>query len=113
MKRIVVWVALFSLMPMMALAQGTVKGKVIDSETKEELSFVNIAVSPKGSKDIAGGVATDLSGGFEVNGLKFGTYTLTVSFVGYKTATREFSVSRTSPVAQLRPIQLSEDAQAR
>ena len=96
----------------MALAQGTVKGKVIDSETKEELSFVNIAVSPKGSKDIAGGVATDLSGGFEVNGLKFGTYTLTVSFVGYKTATREFSVSRTSPVAQLRPIQLSEDAQA-
>ena len=99
-------------MPMMALAQGTVKGKVIDSETKEELSFVNIAVSPKGSKDIAGGVATDLSGGFEVNGLKFGTYTLTVSFVGYKTATREFSVSRTSPVAQLRSIQLSEDAQA-
>ena len=112
MKRIVVWVALFSLMPMMALAQGTVKGKVIDSETKEELSFVNIAVSPKGSTEIAGGVATDLSGNFVVEGLKFGSYTLTVSFVGYKSATREFSVSRTSPVAQLRPIQLSEDAQA-
>jgi len=113
MKRLV-WLAVLvtAWLPQAVWAQGSVKGKVIDSETKEQLSFVNIAVSPKGSKEIAGGVATDLDGAFVVEGLKYGSYTLTVSFVGYKTATREFSVSRTSPVAQLRPIQLSEDAQA-
>ena len=112
MKKFVVLACLIALMPMMALAQGTVKGKVIDSETKEELSFVNIAISPKGSTEIAGGVATDLSGNFVVEGLKYGSYTLTVSFVGYKTTTREFSVSRANPTAQFRSIPLSEDAQA-
>ena len=111
-KRLV-WLAVLAVwLPQAVWAQGSVKGKVIDSETKEQLGFVNIAVSPKGSKDLAGGVATDMDGNFVVDGLKYGTYTLTVSFVGYKTATREFSISRTSPVAQLRPIQLSEDAQA-
>ena len=113
MKRLV-WLAVLvaAWLPQAVWAQGTVKGKVIDADTKEALSFVNIAVSPKGSKEIAGGVATDLDGNFVVEGLKFGSYTLTVSFVGYKSTTREFSVSRTSPTAQLRPIQLSEDAQA-
>ena len=112
MKRFVWLAILVACLPQAVLAQGTVKGKVIDSETKEALSFVNIAVSPKGSREIAGGVATDLDGGFVVEGLKFGSYTLTVSFVGYKTTTREFSVSRANPTAQLRSIQLSEDAQA-
>ena len=99
------------LMPVVAMAQGTVKGKVIDADTKEALSFVNIAVSPKGSTDIAGGVATDLDGGFTINGLKNGSYVLTVSFVGYKSATREFSITKVAPTVQLKPIPLSEDSQ--
>ena len=98
-------------LPLTASAQGSVKGKVIDAETHEALSFVNIAVSPKGSKTIAGGVATDMEGGFTVEGLKNGSYVLTVSFVGYKSATREFSITKVAPDVQLKPIALSEDAQ--
>jgi outer membrane receptor protein involved in Fe transport len=112
MKKFVLLALFVAWMPSMAFAQGSVKGKVIDADTKEALSFVNIAVSPKGSTEIAGGVATDLDGNYLVENLKYGAYTLTVSFVGYKPATREFTVSRSNPVAQLKAISLSEDAQA-
>ena len=46
------------------MAQGTVKGKVLDKSNDEALGFVNIAVSPKGSKKISGGATTDLDGKF-------------------------------------------------
>ena len=68
------------------MAQGTVKGKVLDKSNDEALGFVNVAVSPKGSKTIAGGATTDLDGKFTIKNLKNGEYTLTLSFVGYKTA---------------------------
>lgn len=111
MKKIVLLAFLTTFIPLMAAAQGVVKGKVIDAETREALSFVNIAVSPKGSTTIAGGVATDMDGEFSVEGLKNGQYVLTVSFVGYKSATREFTISKAAPVVQLKPIPLSEDSQ--
>ena len=111
MKKQVLLLLLTALMPLTASAQGTVKGKVIDAETREALSFVNIAVSPKGSTTIAGGVATDLDGEYSVEGLKNGQYVLTVSFVGYKSATREFTINKAAPVVQLKPIALSEDTQ--
>lgn len=111
MKKYVLLALLTAFMPLMAAAQGVVKGKVIDAETREALSFVNIAVSPKGSTTIAGGVATDMDGDFSVEGLKNGQYVLTVSFVGYKSATREFTIGKAAPVVQLKPIPLSEDSQ--
>lgn len=111
MKKFILLALLAVRMPLMVSAQGVVKGTVIDAETREALSFVNVAVSLKGSTDIVGGVATDMDGEYMVEGLKNGSYVLTVSFVGYKNATREFTISRTAPVVQLRPIALSEDAQ--
>ena len=53
-----------------AMAQGTVKGRVLDKSNDEALGFVNIAVSPKGSKTISGGATTDLEGKFTIKNLK-------------------------------------------
>lgn len=111
MKKSVLLALLTAFLPLMAAAQGVVKGKVIDATTREALSFVNIAVSPKGSTDIAAGVATDMEGDFSIEGLKNGQYVLTVSFVGYKSATREFSITKAAPVVTLKPIALAEDTQ--
>lgn len=103
--------ALLAVLPLSGmLAQGSVRGKVTDAQTREALSFVNVAVSPKGSTQIAGGVATDMDGNFEVNGLKEGTYVLTVSFVGYVNATREFSITKNAHNVTLKTIPLAEDA---
>ena len=78
------------------MAQGTVKGKVLDKSNDEALGFVNIAVSSKGSKKISGGATTDLDGKFLIKDLPYGSYTLTLSFVGYKTVTKEFQLSATN-----------------
>ena len=110
MKKLVAATLLVALSSLCALAQGTVKGKVVDAETHEALGFVNVAVSPKGSTQIAGGVATDLDGNFEIGGLKDGSYVLTVSFVGYVNATREFSITKSTPHVTLKTIRLAEDA---
>ena len=88
MKKFVLLSFLAILPSLFIMAQGSVKGKVTDADSQEPLGFVNVAVSPKGSTQIAGGVATDLDGNFEVTGLKEGQYVLTVSFVGYVNATR-------------------------
>ena len=53
------------------MAQGTVKGKVLDKSNDEALGFVNIAVSPKGSKKISGGATTDLDGKFLIKDLPY------------------------------------------
>ena len=92
------------------MAQGTVKGKVLDKNNDEALGFVNIAVSPKGSKKISGGATTDLDGKFLIKDLPYGSYTLTLSFVGYKTVTKEFQLSATNKTVSYAGIHMAEDA---
>ena len=110
MKKFVLLSFLAILPSLFIMAQGSVKGKVTDADSQEPLGFVNVAVSPKGSTQIAGGVATDLDGNFEVTGLKEGQYVLTVSFVGYVNATREFSITKNTHHVNLKTIRLAEDA---
>ena len=110
MKKFVLLSFLVILPSLFIMAQGSVKGKVTDADSQEPLGFVNVAVSPKGSTQIAGGVATDLDGNFEVTGLKEGQYVLTVSFVGYVNATRDFSITKSTQHVNLKTIRLAEDA---
>ena len=92
------------------MAQGTVKGKVLDKNNDEALGFVNIAVSPKGTTKIAGGATTDLDGNFVIKSLPYGSYTLTLSFVGYKTVTKEFQLSANNKTVSYAGIHMAEDA---
>ncbi len=92
------------------MAQGMVKGKVLDKANDEALAFVNIAVSPKGSKTIAGGATTDIDGKFSIKNLKNGEYTLTLTFVGYKNVTKEFRISDNNKTVTYAGIHMAEDA---
>lgn len=94
----------------MASAQGVVKGKVLDKNTEEPLSYVNVKVSPRGSETLLKGGVTDIEGKFNVDGLKNGDYTLTLTFVGYKTLTRQFTISAKAPTHNFPFLYLSEDA---
>lgn len=93
-----------------AMAQGVVRGKVLDKANGEALGFVNIAVSPKGSKTISGGATSDIEGNFLVRNLKNGEYTMTLSFVGYKTVTRQFTISASNKTVSFSSIYMAEDA---
>ena len=92
------------------MAQGLVKGRVLDKANDEALAFVNIAVSPKGSKTIAGGATTDIDGKFSIKNLKNGDYTLTLTFVGYKTVTKEFQISDNHKTVSYTALHMAEDA---
>ncbi|RMH58903.1 MAG: TonB-dependent receptor [Bacteroidetes bacterium] len=79
---------LLFVIPGIALAQqGTVSGIVTDAESGDPLPGANVVLS-----QIRQGAATDLDGRFTISAVPYGTYTLTVSFIGYRTIEREVSV---------------------
>ena len=87
---------------------GTVKGKVLDKQTDEVLQFVNVKLT-RGDKLVQGSI-TDVSGSFNLTGVPDGQYTLTVSFVGYKTVTRRVDVNPQKRRHNFPALYLSEDS---
>ena len=66
-----------------SLAQkATLKGLIKDSETGEVLPAANIIVQRSGDS-FRTGRSSDLNGTFEIQNLDPGTYTVTVSYIGY------------------------------
>jgi iron complex outermembrane receptor protein len=63
---------------------ATLRGKVTDKESGEVLPGANVVVT---SANVQTGAATVVSGEFEVRNLPPGTYTVTVSFIGYEKKT--------------------------
>ncbi|MFP4227915.1 MAG: SusC/RagA family TonB-linked outer membrane protein [Salinivenus sp.] len=77
--------ALFLLVPVLgtAFAQtGTIEGTVVDSLSSETLPGVNVVVEELGQGD-----ATDSDGTFRIDDLPADSYTLRISFVGYREKT--------------------------
>ena len=93
------------------MAQGSVRGKIVDKTTGEPVEFVNIVVTPKGSTHLAGGTITDEHGAFHIENIGYGSYVLTVSYIGYQNATREFALSAAAKHAHFKQIAISEDNQ--
>ena len=63
----------------MAVTAGVIKGQIVDKKTREPLAGATLRV-PGTSL----GTLTDLNGNYKLS-LKAGTYTLQVSYIGYKT----------------------------
>ena len=99
------------LMPIAILAQtanGVIKGKLIDSKSKEALEFVTVALMPKGSTTPINGCNTDENGGFTLTQVKAGEYTLKISFVGYLDDTRNIQMTKSGRI-DLGTIRLKTD----
>lgn len=94
-----------------ASAQGVVKGRVVDRGSNESQTFVNVTVTRKGSDKTLKGAITDENGSFTISGLPYGDYTLTVAFLGYKTVTRDFSVSQQKKSHSFNPLYISEETE--
>lgn len=66
---------------------GNIRGRITDAETDETLPAANVYI-----EELQRGTTTDSNGEFEIIGVRAGTYTLRVSFVGYKSVVREIVV---------------------
>ncbi len=109
MNRFVI-TALLIIQALLASAQGTVKGKVLDKNSDEPLGFVNVVVTKTGDTKMVKGSITDESGNFSIDDIAPGSYDLTVSFVGYKNLVRRFSITAAKPTHHFAALYLAEDA---
>ena len=102
---------LLLLLPLTLLAQvtGTIRGKIIDNDTKEPLGFVTVALVPQGSKAPTAGCSSNDDGTFLINNVKEGNYTLQFSFVGYLTDSRSVSITAGNSKRNIGTINLKSD----
>ena len=70
---------------------GSIKGKVIDKNSKQALPYVNIVVKDN-NKIVTGGVTKD-DGSFTINQLALQKYTIEIQFIGYTTSIKNIDLS--------------------
>lgn len=93
------------------IEEGVIRGKVIDAKSREPMQFVNVSVRKAGSAVPLTGIVTDEAGAFYIPKLPEGNYTLSISFIGYKTIEKNFTLSAQTPGINFRNIPLEEDSQ--
>jgi outer membrane receptor protein involved in Fe transport len=87
-----------------------ISGQVLDGDTNQPVEFANIVLIDPGTSKAIDGTVCDMEGKFTLTKLAEGTYTLTISFIGYETKTIEnITVDKRGEVA-LPTIKLSTDA---
>lgn len=89
---------------------GVIRGKVIDSNTKEALQFVNISIKKKGTAVPVKATVTDQTGSFTLGSIGVGDYIVSVSYIGYKSFEKDFSITPSSNAVNLKMITLAEDS---
>lgn len=73
---------------------------------------MNVSVARQGSQKLLKGSVTDRTGAFRIAGLAYGDYTLTVSFVGYTTLKRNFTLSASNKQVNFQRLLFAEDSRA-
>jgi hypothetical protein len=106
MKCVNLLVLLFCLgFPLAGLAQspvpvkisGSVRGTIVDSVGKQDLSDATVSVMPLSDTSDIQYVSTDRKGAFLVKNLKAGGYSLLISFQGFQHIRKTFTISAGSP----------------
>ena len=89
-----------------------VTGHVSDYETAEPVMMANIQLLTLPDSAFHSGATSDLQGNFAMeNRLELGSYLLKVSYVGYGSEFRKFSITKETRKVELDSIKLKSDAQ--
>ena len=81
--------------PFLSVCQnGFVKGKIVDTVQKQNLTSATVSVIAKNDSSIIAFSVSDKSGFFEITGLYPGEYILSISFNGYENVYRPFSITK-------------------
>lgn len=85
-----------------------IQGKIVNSTTQSPVEFVNISLFKQGNTKLITASSTDKNGVFKIQSIASGSYSLRISFIGYKTQTK--IISATASDINLGTIQLVEDS---
>src|SRR5665213_312244 len=62
---------------------GKISGTLVDSISKQPLSYASVSLFRSGGKSPLNGSLTDDKGGFKIDGIHPGTYKIRIVYVGY------------------------------
>ncbi len=93
-----------------AMAQGSLKVKVIDKQSNMALQFVSVRVNNAATGKLVRGGTTDMEGACHIEGLSYGKYVAVCSFMGYKEVRRTFTLSTEHEHASFPVVYMSEDS---
>jgi outer membrane receptor protein involved in Fe transport len=65
--------------------QSTIKGKIIEQETKESIEFVNVSLFITSDSSLVTGLVTDTNGEFCFTDVQDGNYYIQISCIGFET----------------------------
>lgn len=68
-----------------------IKGKITDDTTKDIIEFVNVSIYDNNGNLVKGAI-TDLDGNYIIQDVGKGSYTMKVSYVGYRTVEKKINV---------------------
>ena len=91
-----------------ALAQRTISGKVIESDSREAVIQATVALLKSDSSLVANGL-TNMSGQFQMTAPQDGNFIIRITYVGFKTYTKKVTVSAGKPV-DMGTITISPDS---
>ncbi|MCK5086996.1 MAG: TonB-dependent receptor [Melioribacteraceae bacterium] len=80
MRKIILFLCMLISIQLFAQGRGNLEGKIIDAGTNIPMPGVNIFIP-----GTYYGAASDLDGNFRIENISEGTYTIEISFIGYKT----------------------------
>ncbi|MDT0643504.1 TonB-dependent receptor [Zunongwangia sp. F363] len=87
---------------------GKISGSVIDAELQEPIPYATIIINDEEGKLVTG-ITTGDDGSFSINKVEDGNYELKVQFIGYKTFTKELSISSENRSLDLGTIALQPE----
>lgn len=103
------FVVLYVLVSLPALAQTTVTGTVVDAPSGEPIPYASVALKNVADKKIVTGATTTDNGGFSIN-TNASDFYVEISFIGYQT--KEIKDFKKGERIDLGSILLSENAQS-
>lgn len=72
---------------------NTIKGKAVDKKNNQAIDFATVALFSKESEKALISTQTDINGEFSFYNLKNGSYTISISFIGYETFNKTFEIN--------------------
>ncbi|MBR4492470.1 MAG: TonB-dependent receptor, partial [Bacteroidales bacterium] len=96
------------LFPLCGFAQnvGSVRGVVTDQGNSSPMEYVTVRVLEQPGNKLVKGTITDVSGAFRITGLAAGNYRLLLTYTGYDSLSKDFTVTAAAPDVRLRQMQM-------
>lgn len=102
----------FSSTALLAQETVTVSGQLFDAETKEPLSFANVAVHSFDDNALITGAITEEDGRFEIQEIPLGKYEIYFSIIGYSGSQQTLLAGGLNTIFDLGKIELEPSAEA-